>query len=78
MLNASTYKLNVHRLYTMHITYTRFNWGLSLDNFFLQVGERVAKGMLGKLNQVGEWLRSKEGKHKKSMSVKGKDGDKAV
>jgi hypothetical protein len=38
----------------------------------------VAKGMLGKLNQVGEWLRSKEGKHKKSMSVKGKDGDKAV
>jgi hypothetical protein len=38
----------------------------------------MAKGVLSKLNQVGEWLRSKEGKHKKSMGVKGEDGDKAV
>jgi hypothetical protein len=34
-------------------------------------GKRSAK-------QVGEWLRSKEGKYKKSMGVKGEDGDKAV
>jgi hypothetical protein len=49
-----------------------------LTNFFLQVGECVAKGVLSKLNQVGIQLRSKEGKHKKSMGVKGEDGDKAV
>jgi hypothetical protein len=44
----------------------------------VQVGECVAKGVLSKLNQVGIQLRSKEGKHKKSMGVKGEDGDKAV
>ncbi len=70
-LNASTYKLNVHRLYTMHITHTRFKWGLSLDNF-LQAGEWVPKGVLSKLNQVGEWLRSNEGKHKKIYGCKGR------
>ncbi len=34
----------------------------------------MPKGVLSKLNQVGEWLRSNEGKHKKSMGVKGEDG----
>jgi hypothetical protein len=38
----------------------------------------MAKGVLSKLNQVGEQLRSKEGNIKKSMGVKGEDGDKAV
>ncbi len=71
-LNASTYRLNVHRLYTMHVTHTRFKWGLSFDNFFLQAGEWVAKWMLSKLNQVGEWLKSKEGKHKKIYGWKGR------
>jgi hypothetical protein len=38
----------------------------------------MTKGVLSKLNHVGEWLRSKERKHKKSMGVKEEDGDKAV